>query len=141
MSRRCQFSVKWLLLTVAAVSALLAMTLRLRASIGIPVLLGLTYTCLGFAVVALAYGKEGVRPFCIGAIIPLTCSLLEVLSNGSQTLWWSSVAQADTDVYMETPKRILGTALLASIGLGYLCVGFHWLIGSPRPPNCDRNHD
>jgi len=140
MSRRFQFSLKWLLLTVAAVSAVLAITLRLRATIGIPVLLGLTYASLAFAVVALAYGSDGVRPFCIGAVVPLACALLEVLSNGSQTLWWSSMAQADTDVYMETPKRILGTGLLASIALGYLCVGFHWLIGPRQPPNCDHNH-
>jgi hypothetical protein len=133
MSQRFQFSVKWLLLTVAAVSVVLAIMLRLRATIAIPVLLGTAYACMAFAVVALAYGKEGVRPFCIGAVVPLVCSLLEVLSNGSQTLWWSSIAQADTDIYMETPKRILGTALLASIALGYLCVGFHWLIGSRRP--------
>ena len=140
MSQRFQFSLKWLLVTVAAVSLVLAMTLRLRATIGIPVLLGLTYVCLAFAVVALAYGNEGVRPFCIGAVVPLACSLVEVLSNGSQTLWWNSIAQADTDLYMETPKRILGIGLLVSIALGYLCVGFHLLIGSRRPPNCDQNH-
>ncbi|HVX13495.1 MAG TPA: hypothetical protein VHC22_20085 [Pirellulales bacterium] len=137
MTPRFQFSVKVLLLTVAAVSVVLAVTLRVRATIGIPVLFGLTYASIGFVVVALACGNEGLRPFCVGAFVPLACALLEVLSNGSQTLWWSSVAQADTDIYMETPKRILGTALLASIALGYLCVGFHWLIGSREPQNGD----
>jgi hypothetical protein len=121
-----------LLVTVAAVAVVLALTLRVRATVGIPVLLGLTYTGIAFSLVGLASGKDNVRPFCIGAVVPLACALLEVLSNGSQTLWWNSVAQADTDVYMETPKRILGTALLASVAFGYLCVGFRWFLERGR---------
>jgi NhaP-type Na+/H+ and K+/H+ antiporter len=126
MSRRLpQFSIAALLLTIAAVAVVLALMLQVDYRIGTPILLWSTTVYLAFVAIALVYGRDSIRPFCIGATIPIAYSLAESSCMG---ILFNPPLEGIPGSNTYNPTHHLGTAILLSIALGYLCVGFRWLI-------------
>jgi len=81
----------------------------------------------------------------MGALVPLGVALLHLGMNASAFLTWfadpppfeyESVLNY-TFAHAEYP-RFAGACLLASIVLGYVCIGFRWLIERQEPPESGR---
>jgi hypothetical protein len=136
--RRFQFSLATLLLTVAAIAVVLALGFRAKSAISTLVLIALMLVSMAFITVTLVYGRDSYRPFCIGAAFPLALSFVYMADNVGYLLddfgeAFGRGRQLDVVDFVGpiTANETLGTAILASIVLGYLCVGFRWLIASP----------
>lgn len=139
---RFQFSLAALLLTVAAVAGVLALMLRPESALTSLGLVGLTLVCMAFVTIELVYGRESVRPFCIGAAFPLLLAFLYIgstvgglLDDIAVSLGHGRVLDVIDFTAPITVNHIIGTAILASIALGYLCVGFRWLVDRRQPPD------
>ena len=134
---RFQFSLAALLLTIAAVAVVLALMVRPTPIVATFGLLTLTVVSMAFIAVALVYGCESIRAFCIGAAFPLTMSFGYAVFN----MQWLLDIEPLSLITRTDPRQaahFFGTAILASIALGYLCVVFRWLIDRPRPPEGQR---
>jgi hypothetical protein len=135
---RFQFSLASLLLSVAAVAVVLALGFHAKSAISTLVLLALTLVFMAFITVTLFYGRDSYRPFCIGAAFPLALSFVYMADNVGLLL--DDISDAigrgrllDVMDFVDpiNANEVLGTSILAGIVLGYLCVGFRWLIARP----------
>lgn len=88
----------------------------------------LTLVGLAFSTVALIFGRDAVRSFGVGAAIPLACSCLWAATDTNSLI--AALAEPADSGFADLTyaKRILGSAILASIAVGYLCVIFRWII-------------
>lgn len=75
---RFQYSLAALLLTVAVVAGDLALILHAESVVAMLASVGLMLIFMGFIAIELLYGRDNVRPFCIGAAFPLTIAFLNV---------------------------------------------------------------
>lgn len=135
-----QFSVATLLSTVTVVAVVLGLMFRVDPDVAELALLVLTLTCLAFAGVAFLCGPDGCRPFCIGVAVPLIYSFCEASYSGLVL----NVAIPGIPVPRGADRRTaiaLGSAVLLSAVLGYLCVGFRWLIEWRKPTGADGRRD
>jgi hypothetical protein len=126
MATRLQFTLRALLLTVGADALILAL-MQAPPQVGRPMLIALVPLSSALVATGLMFGRPRMRSFCIGAAIPL-----------GMMLAYMTMHLFELDVWlMETrPGRlpkIFGGGFLTSIALGYVCVGFHWLIERERP--------
>lgn len=135
-----QFSLAALLLTVAVLAGDLALMVHEESLPAMLVLLGLTLALMSFVAVGALYGRDNVQPFCVGAAFPL---LLAFLFTANNAVWLEAHVAGylgrDNQIEYFNPvplraaNRILGNAIPASIAIGYLCVGFRWLIERREP--------
>jgi hypothetical protein len=137
---RFQFSLTALLLTVAAVAGVLALMFRVPTEIACATLIAIVLVFSGLALTGLAHGQAVLQTFCLGAVVPLGSLLLFVTMNMASVANWflsgiqqqnlSGIVEIWTYPIIENPavSKLLGVGILASIALGYLCVGFRWLI-------------
>lgn len=145
---RLQFTLGALLLTVAAVSLVLALMFHVPPAWGCVALIVLMLAFLALITVAFRYGSEGIRPFCIGAVFPLMFALIHAANDigylfddmayALRPPMLPGMGMGNSDVRHPTETNFLiGSAILMAIALGYLCVGFRWLIEreppEPRP--------
>lgn len=134
MAGRFQFSIRLLLLTVAAVAVVLALTFQVEQTIAFMSLTALTFAGSAIATTALVFGRDGVRTFAIGAAFPLAWSLFYLTTSGSEALAmvFGGLDQYAMMIELGHMRRQIGLAVILSIPLGYLCVVFRWIID--RPP-------
>jgi hypothetical protein len=119
---RLQFTLRILLLTVAADAIVLALMFQVPLDVAQPTLIGLVLVTSALAITGLAHGDTTIRPFCIGAIVPLSMMLVYITAKSvrfSISLVFSSVNDF---------RYCYGGVLLGAVALGYLCVAFRWLI-------------
>lgn len=129
MSRRFQFSVRALFVTIAAVAVVLALMFQIPLEAARPTLVLLIPTGSALAITGIVYGRATARPFCIGALVPLSVMLV-----------YGTAISARTGIYqmfVGDQREYLGGTLLAAIVLGYLCVAFAWQIEPQQPPNSE----
>lgn len=137
MSRpRLQFSLAALLLTIAAVANVLWLIVeappdlaRIVSVVGIVVL-------SAFSITGIISGQATLRAFCIGALVPLATmlffiatnfgGLINVLADQDRLSFMTNYAMLPIE--LPVASRVFGFGILLSIALGYLCVGFQWLI-------------
>jgi hypothetical protein len=139
---RPQFSIAALLLTIAAVAVDLALMLRVPTRTAFVSFSVIVIVSTALALTGLG-GRPQLRAFCIGALVPLSLLLYFVGIEGlfdiadwlEQLLSNAGRAADETgDAHrMGNPRftKLFGVGILLSIALGYLCVGFRWLI-APR---------
>ena len=146
MSRpRLQFSLAALLLTIAAVANVLWLIVeappdlaRIVSVVGIVVLSALS-------IIGVISGQATLRAFCIGAIVPLATmlffiatnfgGLINVLADQDRLNPFTNPSYATSPIELSVAPRAFGVGILLSIALGYLCVGFHWLIEKRKTPD------
>ncbi|HUY92381.1 MAG TPA: hypothetical protein VMV10_26805 [Pirellulales bacterium] len=123
---RIQFSLAALQLTVASVAVVLAIFLA-PSRLG-DACLAIMIVCLSaFCLVGIAYGSGNVRPFCLGASVPLGLVLLYFGTHLDQIfdMWWFITVERSRALEF---RKMLATAIIGGIVLGYLCVGFRRLL-------------
>jgi Na+/H+ antiporter NhaB len=120
-----QFTLRILLLTVAADAVVLALMFQVPFEVAQPTLIGLLLIASALAITGLTYGDTTIRPFCIGAILPLSMMLVYFTAVCAHVGLYNLFPSADR-------RNYYGGTLLAAIGLGYLCIGFRWLIERER---------
>ena len=125
MTRRFQFSLKWLLVSLAAVAVVLALMFQAPPQFGVPALGVLVMVALAMALTGLVYSGETWRPFCIGAMVPLSMMSVYVMVLSAQI---GGNAMFYTDAVMQ---RDFGSTLLVAMSAGFVCVVFRGLI-EPR---------
>ncbi|HVX12141.1 MAG TPA: hypothetical protein VHC22_13250 [Pirellulales bacterium] len=134
-----QFSLAALLLTVAAVAAVLALMFQASVEIATPAILTIIPASLALLLIGIIYGKRAVRPFCIGAVVPV--AMMASYVSHTLQLWsqWLLTREPNGFDFMDagTFKTFVGYTLLLSIALGYLCVGFRWLVERRGAPEQD----
>jgi hypothetical protein len=138
---RLQFSLAALLLTVAAVAVVLALTFQVEQTIAFMSLVLFTFIGSAFSTVALVFGRDGIRAFGIGAAFPLAWALVYLITSGDNAIAMTFGGLLDEYgmmIELDHMRRQVGLAVLLSIPLGHLCVGFRWLIDRPRPPEGQR---
>lgn len=129
-----QFSIAALLLTIAVAAGDLALMRRADSAYALLAQFGLMFVFLAFIAIALVYGRDNIRPFCIGAAFPLAMAFLNVGFALELCVIpiRQSLGHATGRLLLVkdpiTANLIVGTALLASIALGLLCVVLRWLI-------------
>lgn len=149
---RPQFSVRLLLLTVAAVAVDMALMLQVPMYRDDIVATGTQVAFLSFTVIiivstGLAFtglgGQPRLRAFCTGALVPLILMLYFIAQQGgiadiavwlerhlNSRMVWGGVGGA-TLMESKWAVKLFGFGILLSIALGYLCVVFQWLV-NPR---------
>lgn len=138
--QRFQFSLAALLLTVAAVAGVLGLMFQVPTE---PAYIGFALVIiilLALALTGLA-GSPQLRAFCVGALVPLGLLVYFLAQDLFVIAFWLEHPFQDYD-YSGPPlrtaddslPRFLGVGILLSIALGYLCVGFRWLIERREPP-------
>lgn len=128
---RPQFSIRLMLLTVAAVAVVLALMFQAPAQVAESVLLAGIFACLALLAVASVYGPRMWRPFCIGAPLPLIFVFLWSCQYGPLWVFGDWISDPTLPYRVGPPHGYrygLGGALLCSVLLGYTCLGFRWLI-------------
>jgi hypothetical protein len=139
MAARFQFSIRLLLLTVAAVAVVLALMFQVPFDTASRTLVALVPVVSAFAITGLAFGSSGMRSFCIGASVPLAMMLIFVTTNLHEFRYWLHGLDLDEPILAFPAtlspdcQNLLGGGLLASVALGYLCVGFRLLIERKEP--------
>lgn len=128
MSRRFQFSLKWLLVAIGAVAVVLALMFQAPPQVGVPTLGVLVMVALGLSITGLAHGRDTWRPFCIGATVPLGMMSIYVVVLSTQI---GGNALFYTDGGMQ---RDFGGTLLVAIAAGCLCGIFRRIIESSDHP-------
>lgn len=123
---RLQFSLAALQLTVLSVAVVLAIFFtpsRLGDSCLAAIVTGLSSLCL----VGIGYGDGNVRPFCLGACVPLGLMLLYFGTHLDQVfdLWWFLTVERSRSLEV---RKMMATSIVGAIALGYLCVGFRRLL-------------
>jgi hypothetical protein len=142
---RLQFSIRLLLLTVAAVAVVLGLMFQAPLKVASPALLVLVIMFSALALTGATAGRPFLCAYCVGVLVPLGVALFHLAINASSLMSgfddpppfaYESVL-GYTFAYPAYP-RFAGACLLGSIALGYLCVGFRWLIERPRPPESEK---
>jgi len=142
---RFQFSLAALLLTIAAVAGVLTLMFHAPTEPACAILIAAAVMLSGLALTGLAHGRAIFHTFCLGAILPLGCLLIFIATNMAGVANWllddqQQKLHAGLEIWtypiIDNPAvvRLLGVGILASIALGYLCVGFRWLIERREPP-------
>lgn len=129
---RPQLSVTSLLLTVAGICLALALMFHGDHVITSTALFALVVTGLAFCVIGIIYGRESLRPFVIGAAFPLVLSLAWFVQHGTSPISSIEARIYGIEHYLVSERLHLGGGILSGIALGYLCVGFRWLIERHR---------
>jgi hypothetical protein len=129
-----QFSLAALLLTVAVVAGDLALMTQVPTE---PAYVSFFVTIIAltaFALIGLG-GPPGLRAFCIGALVPLGVLVYFLAQDLGVIAFWLEHPFQGYDysgipprTHVDSFPRLLGVGVLMSIVLGYLCVGFRWLI-------------
>jgi hypothetical protein len=141
MTRRPQFSIRLLLLTVAVVAAVLALMFQSPVKVASPALITLLIVCSALALTGAMAGRLFLRSYCLGALVPMGIALFHLATNAGAFLHlfdelppfeYESVLPY-TFSHAEYPK-LLGACLLVSIATAYLCVACRWLIEQQGPP-------
>lgn len=135
-----QFSLSALLLTVAFVAGVLALMFWVPTEIARIILIVAVVVLSGLGLTGLASGGT-IRTFCIGSLVPLAMMLFFISSDLAALTAILTTAEPSYlhakgfEAVMVPPligneriPRLLGAGILMSIVLGYLCVGFRWLI-------------
>lgn len=122
---RPQLSVTSLLLTVAGIYLALALMFQGDHVITSTALFALVVTGLAFCVIGIIYGRESLRPFVIGAAFPL---LAWFLQHGTSPISSVEARMYGIEHHLVSERLHLGGGILSGIALGYLCIGFRWLI-------------
>ena len=137
-----QFSLAALMLTVAVVAGDLALMLYVQPEAARLVLVLTIVAMSAFGLIGVLHGRPALHAFCVGALVPLGIMLIFLAVNlegllrlsldslsGTETTAsgegeaWSLLALSDHRI-----SRLFGIGILTSVALGYLCVGFRWLI-------------
>lgn len=136
-----QFSLAALLLTVAVVAGDLALMTQVPTE---PAYVGFFVTIItltAFALIGLG-GSPCMRAFCIGALVPLGVLVYFLAQDFRSIAFWLEHPFEDYDyggaalgIHLKSLPRLLGAGVLLSITVGYLCVGFRWLIVTREPPD------
>lgn len=130
-----QFSIRLLLVTIAAVAVVLALMFHAPVMVASPALIALLIVCSALALTGAMAGRPLLCSYCVGALVPMGVALFHLAMNSGAFLHlfdelppfeYESVLPY-TFAHAEYPKW-LGVCLLASIAIGYLCVAFRWLI-------------
>jgi hypothetical protein len=134
-----QFSLAALLLTVAAIAGVLALTFRVAGNVANLSFVALLPVSLAFLTIGIVYGHNCLRPFCIGAAFPLVMAFGFVTFSADliyDSIWpVFPTVEDNREPSVAMKQRIFGAAFLSSIVIGYLCVGFRWLIVTREPPD------
>lgn len=129
-----QFSVRALLLTVSAIALVLSMMFQPPPEVAAFAVTGIVLASLAFSAIGIIYGKNNVRPFCIGVAIPAALAFCVAVRNEHWFLQVENIS-ALLNINPRWPAILLGMMELTGIALGYLCVVVRWLID--RPGNGD----
>jgi hypothetical protein len=126
-----QFSMRILFITLAAIALVLSLMFHVPQNVAQPTLVLLVLAASALAITGVVYGHATARPFCIGALVPLSTMLVCGMA-------WS----ARFSVYallMSDQRQYFGGALLAAALIGCLCIAFRRHLSPAQPTNC--GHD
>lgn len=133
-----QVSIAALLLTIAAVAGILTLMFQAPVKIGTPTMVSAVPVALALLLIGITYGKGTVRPFCIGAVVPVAMMCGYVTTNLSYLKIWltggglryfgPSGTGPQLPLFKDDLLKVFGGLFLTSIALGYLCLLFRWFV-------------
>jgi lipid-A-disaccharide synthase-like uncharacterized protein len=129
---RFQFSMRHVLVFMAAAAFTITATVAVPHWSGCMVLLGATLILLGILMTNAAMGGPKAKTFCIPATIPIIFALYTI---GWALGWiiYSSVSHRQVIVWFATNGQVIKTMLLASwlcaVVAGVVCVLFQRMLG------------
>lgn len=139
MSRRFQFSVRALLVTVAVVAADLGLMLGPPPNIAEPVLAALIVLAAAVFTTGLVYGGERVRPFCIGGLFPTAIACFWVVDRipAIAEHWFPPPYSGGIAVglFSHDAQRnavLFGSVILISMLFGNVCLAIRWMVSNPQ---------
>lgn len=121
-----------LLLTGFVSTSVLSLMRSEYPAIGSASLIGFSLALTPLLVVGLRLCRGKCQTFCLGALAPAliafrtTISTLESLFKNLPPTWSPALSDFDEERLIEA-NRILGTAVLVGVGLGYFCIAVVWL--------------
>ncbi|HVA50003.1 MAG TPA: hypothetical protein VNH11_26795 [Pirellulales bacterium] len=132
MTKRFQFSVRWIFAVTAIIGLICATLLTKPTPVTGSLFLLLLVVIPAVVVVGIIQGRGYVRAFCIGAAIP---------SSFGMIAWWEYVgapfASGGPFNHLQDARGFVPTdqatfIWAAALLTGLVCVGFYWLIKSPK---------
>ncbi|HUY87804.1 MAG TPA: hypothetical protein VMV10_03625 [Pirellulales bacterium] len=129
---RLLFGLAALLLTGFVSASVVSLMFSKYPAIGAVSFIGFTLVLPLFLATGLVCSRGKLRAFCLGAALPAAIGfysaalILETLFKQLPPQWPPEFADFDEQILNEA-NRSLGTAILASIALGYYCVVAVWL--------------
>ncbi len=139
-----QFSLAAMLLTVAAIAGVLALMFQVPTEPARIALIVAVFGLSALAITGIINGQPALKTFCVGASVPLAIMLLFIAINfGGLVNSYASIEQINTYYALNAPSpltfpmipKFFGIGIIMGIALGYLCVGFRWLIERRESPD------
>lgn len=140
-----QFSLAALLLTIAVVANVLWLIIEAPPDLARMLSIAAIVVLAALSITGTISGRAMLRTFCVGALVPLAMMLLFIATNlgdlinvfaGNERLnTYNNPAYVPLPITFSVAPRFFGVGILLSVALGYLCVGFRWLIETREPPD------